>query len=105
MRGGLLAWAATPGAWTADTPALRSSVFTAASSHSTIPKAFPFPCSQQVALVALTQSRGQDLPSPCFLPTATVQGLALKAGMFASTGASLPQCLLLLSLCPSHISS
>lgn len=80
-----LAWAATAGAWTADTPAVRNSVLTAVSSYNTIPKAFPFPCSQQVSLVALTQSCGQDLPSPCLLPTATIQGLALKVGMFSST--------------------
>lgn len=47
-------------------------VFLAMSSYSTIPKAFPLPCSQQVALVALAQSCGQDLPSPCLLPTVTV---------------------------------
>lgn len=57
----------------------------AISSYSTIPKAFPVPCSQQVALVALAQSCGQDLPSPCLLPTVTVQGLALIAGVFTST--------------------
>lgn len=40
-------------------------VLTAVSSYSTILKAFPFPCSQKVALVALVQCCGQDLPSPC----------------------------------------